>query len=71
MTAAALFRSRFGADPVGVWSAPGRVNLIGEHTDYSDGLVLPFAIGSRAKIALGPGVTDAFRITSAQRRGVT
>ncbi len=67
MTAAALFYSRFGTRPAGVWSAPGRVNLIGEHTDYNGGLVLPFAIDSRAAVAIGPGDTAGFRITSAQR----
>jgi galactokinase len=43
--AAAWFRECFGADPECVWRAPGRANLIGEHTDYNDGLVLPFALG--------------------------
>jgi galactokinase len=38
------FRARAGRDPEGVWFSPGRVNLIGEHTDYSDGFVLPVAI---------------------------
>ncbi|HYH73526.1 MAG TPA: galactokinase family protein, partial [Nocardioides sp.] len=37
-------RQVFGGAPEGVWSAPGRVNLIGEHTDYNDGLVLPIAL---------------------------
>ncbi len=69
MTAAALFRSHFSSEPAGVWSAPGRVNLIGEHTDYNDGLVLPFAIESRAWVALGPGDDGAFQVVSAQRRG--
>ena len=68
MRAALLFRSRFGADPAGLWSAPGRVNLIGEHTDYSGGLVLPFAIDARATVAVGPAATGGFRVTSAQRR---
>jgi galactokinase len=43
MTAEA-FRTVYGADPEGVWAAPGRVNLIGEHTDYNDGFVMPFAL---------------------------
>ncbi|WP_228081406.1 galactokinase [Streptomyces profundus] len=34
----------FGVEPDGAWSAPGRVNLIGEHTDYNEGFVLPFAL---------------------------
>jgi galactokinase len=41
---AEAFRAVHGADPDGVWAAPGRVNLIGEHTDYNDGFVLPFAL---------------------------
>ena len=43
--AAGWFRDCYGGDPDGVWHAPGRVNLIGEHTDYNDGFVLPFEIG--------------------------
>src|SRR5271157_1642786 len=37
------FRERYG-EPRGIFRAPGRVNLIGEHTDYNDGLVMPVAI---------------------------
>ena len=44
MRAAGLFRARFGGAPDGVWLAPGRANLMGEHTDYNDGFVLPFAL---------------------------
>jgi galactokinase len=43
--AASLFRERFGGEPDGVWLAPGRANLMGEHTDYNEGFVLPFALG--------------------------
>ncbi|MDA0294405.1 MAG: galactokinase [Planctomycetota bacterium] len=50
------FRRRFGAEPTQVASAPGRVNLIGEHVDYTQGIVLPFAIDPRAAIAIGPGI---------------
>jgi galactokinase len=68
VNAASLFLSRFGAEPSGVWSAPGRVNLIGEHTDYNNGLVLPFAIDARAAVAVGRAGAEGFRVTSAQRR---
>ena len=43
--AADWFRACYGDAPQGVWLAPGRVNLVGEHTDYNDGFVLPFALG--------------------------
>src|ERR1043166_9133612 len=44
------FTAEFGRQPR-LWSAPGRVNLIGEHTDYNDGFVLPMAIDRRTLIA--------------------
>jgi galactokinase len=55
LTAEAIagFRERFGYEPTGVWSAPGRANLIGEHTDYNNGFVLPFGIDRRTYVALG------------------
>jgi galactokinase len=46
------FRSRFGADPY-VYRAPGRVNLIGEHTDYNEGFAMPAAIGFYCWVAVG------------------
>lgn len=49
---AAAFEETFGDRPDGVWAAPGRVNLIGEHTDYNDGFVLPFAIDRTALVAV-------------------
>jgi galactokinase len=62
----ALFEASFGAEPSGVWSAPGRVNLIGEHTDYTGGFVMPLAIEQRAFIAAAP---RADRIVRAVARG--
>ncbi len=56
MTSAALaqrFEDRFGLQ-AHVFAAPGRVNLIGEHTDYNDGFVLPSAIGFQARVAIAP-----------------
>jgi galactokinase len=50
----ALFETTFGDSPAGVWSAPGRVNLIGEHTDYTGGFVMPLAIEQRAYVAARP-----------------
>jgi galactokinase len=58
------FRQRFGTKPVGIWSAPGRVNLIGEHTDYNDGFVLPFAIDRRTLVAAGPRTDGILRVAS-------
>jgi galactokinase len=58
------FRERFGHKPLGIWSAPGRVNLIGEHTDYNEGFVLPFAIDRRTLVAVGPRDDSALRIGS-------
>jgi galactokinase len=49
----ALFTERFGREPDVVASAPGRVNLIGEHTDYNGGEVLPIAITRRTLVAAG------------------
>ena len=53
------FAERFGAAPEGVWAAPGRVNVIGEHTDYNDGYVLPVAIPHTTRAAVGLGATTA------------
>ncbi len=53
--ASALFRATFGVAPRAVASAPGRVNLIGEHTDYNGGPVLPVASATRTVVAVGPG----------------
>ena len=49
-----LFRDSFGASPTLVTRAPGRVNLIGEHTDYNDGFVLPCAISKQTMVAVHP-----------------
>ena len=46
------FANLFGYQPTGIWSAPGRVNLIGEHTDYNEGFVFPFAINRRTFAAV-------------------
>lgn len=46
-----LFRKTFGSDPEVVASAPGRVNLIGEHLDYNGGQVLPIALEMRPAVA--------------------
>ena len=69
MSAEQLFRETFGAAPAVVASAPGRVNLIGEHTDYNNGLVLPFAIDARATVAVSPAPDGGYEIVSAQRPG--
>jgi galactokinase len=52
MTAREGFAERFGTDPEGVWAAPGRVNVIGEHTDYNGGFVLPVAMEHTTRAAV-------------------
>jgi galactokinase len=62
------FLETFGEEPDLVAAAPGRVNLIGEHIDYSEGFVLPFAIKDRTLVAARKRDDSIVRIASAQRR---
>jgi len=62
------FLETFGEEPDLVAAAPGRVNLIGEHIDYSEGFVLPFAIRDRTMVAARKRDDSTVRIASAQRR---
>jgi galactokinase len=55
----------FGRQPAVEASAPGRVNLLGEHTDYNDGFVLPIAIPQKTHVALDPSQDDRFHLYSA------
>jgi len=64
--AAEGFEAAFGRPPAGVWAAPGRVNVIGEHVDYNGGLCLPFALAHRTYVALAPRDDDQVVVTSAQ-----
>ena len=67
MSAAELagrFEREFGTPPDGVWQAPGRVNLIGEHTDYNEGFVLPFAIDKTARVAVAVRADSTVRLLS-------
>jgi galactokinase len=59
-----LFQQTYGIPPAVIASAPGRVNLIGEHLDYNGGPVLPFAIDRRTWVAAGPGTV--FELVTAQ-----
>ncbi|MDQ1628167.1 MAG: galactokinase [Actinomycetota bacterium] len=69
MSPTEIFRQLTGHDPQGVWAAPGRVNLIGEHTDYNEGLVLPFAIEARSEVAAGRRDDGVVRVLSLQKPG--
>ena len=62
------FLQTFGEEPDLIAAAPGRVNLIGEHIDYSEGFVLPFAIKDRTTAAIRKRDDSTVRIASAQRR---
>jgi galactokinase len=62
------YAAEFGEPPDGVWFAPGRVNLIGEHTDYNGGFVLPFALSAGVAAAAGRR-GDGLAVSSRQRGG--
>jgi galactokinase len=66
---AARFEARVQAEPEGVWSAPGRANLIGEHTDYNAGYALPFGIEQRALVAVRRRSDERLRLWSEQTGG--
>ena len=59
------FQQVYGYEPAVRYSAPGRVNLIGEHTDYNDGYVLPFAIDRRTTASIAPREDRVIRVASA------
>ncbi|RAJ41813.1 galactokinase [Kitasatospora sp. SolWspMP-SS2h] len=67
--AAAVFASAFGDVPDGVWAAPGRINLIGEHTDYNEGFVLPAALPHATRVAARRRSDGLVRLFSAQGDG--
>ncbi|WP_430334100.1 galactokinase [Rhodococcus sp. ACT016] len=59
-----VFRREFGGEPVGLWAAPGRVNLIGEHVDYAGGLCLPIALPHSTVVAVSPRTDGLIRLRS-------
>ncbi|MFE9633566.1 galactokinase [Streptomyces sp. NPDC006463] len=65
------FRELFGDTPDGIWAAPGRVNLIGEHTDYNDGFALPMALPQSTLLAARGRTDGRLRLHSAQGDGRT
>ncbi|MGH3837672.1 MAG: galactokinase [Pseudonocardiaceae bacterium] len=60
----AAFRAEFGRDPDGLWAAPGRLNLIGEHVDYVGGLCLPLALPQRTVVAAATRGDGRLRLRS-------
>jgi galactokinase len=62
------FARAFGGVPHTIWSAPGRVNLIGEHVDYAGGEVLPIAIAARTCVAVGPVAGSHSHVSAGRRR---
>src|SRR3954464_10609126 len=63
------FATEFGRAPAGHWAAPGRVNLIGEHVDYAQGLCLPFAIAERTVVEVAARDDNRMRLHSLAEDG--
>ncbi|MFJ7048206.1 galactokinase [Streptomyces sp. JV178] len=63
------FEELYGTAPEGVWAAPGRVNLIGEHTDYNDGFVMPFALPHTTVAAVSRRTDGVLRLHSSDVDG--
>jgi galactokinase len=63
------FKNVYGRAPEGSWAAPGRVNLIGEHTDYNDGYVLPYALSQTTRAAVARRDDGLLRVHSADMDG--
>ncbi|MGZ4495801.1 MAG: galactokinase [Nocardioides sp.] len=63
----ARFEEAAGRSPAGVWAAPGRVNLIGEHVDYNGGLCLPMALPHATYAAVAPRDDDRLTVASVQQ----
>ena len=60
------FLDVFGFEPLAQADAPGRVNLLGEHTDYNDGFVLPTAIAQRTRVQIAPSPDDDYHLYAAR-----
>ncbi|SER90281.1 galactokinase [Propionibacterium cyclohexanicum] len=68
-TIRAAFERHYGLAPKGIWSAPGRFNLVGEHTDYNRGFCLPVPLDRRTYVAARPRRDDRVRLTSLEVEG--
>ncbi len=64
------FAEVFGGEPEGTWMAPGRANVIGEHTDYNDGFVLPIALPHRVLAQVSRRTDGLLAVASVQQPGV-
>ncbi|MFD4699719.1 galactokinase [Streptomyces niveus] len=65
MSVTAQFAELYGSGPDGVWAAPGRVNLIGEYTDFNDGFVMPLALPHTTVAAVSRRTDGVLRVHSA------
>ncbi|MFJ9179567.1 galactokinase [Streptomyces sp. NPDC102360] len=65
MSVEAQFKDLYGYEPAGVWAAPGRVNLIGEYTDFNEGFVMPLALPHTAVAAVARREDGVLRLHSA------